>query len=251
VSAEAVRVPSAGAIFWTEAARDGSGASTALGGAPAMDVTLTTPVPAGTQVALGSRGLAVLLRPIAYDHAPTPAELGVPLGIPPLTIAGVVRTVDGRFHPRRFRETLSPATPNYVPLRRSLQATTVGEAGAVILTLRWDTGAPASWSVVLLSCVRNGVTLGFCGQADRHGDVIIPLTALPPLAPGQGNDSMIVRVNADFAQAGADAADPDALAAASFSTGAGFASQHSVTIVRGTITKGRDLGFAAVTLQSH
>jgi hypothetical protein len=250
MSLDAVRTASAGAAFWVAATRDGSPGPLAITGpAPDIDVTLTAPLPVGTRAVTGPRGVVVLARSVYYDHEPSQAELSTPPSIPAVTVQGIALARDGRFHPRKFTAVLTPSTPTYVVLRPTLMATRIGEAGAVILTLQWSSGAAASWSIVLLTCTRNGNKLGFSAQADINGDVIIPLTGLPPLAASQSNDLMTMTVQADQAQAGVAVNDPDALKPVTVSIGGAFAANQTLTIVRGTITKGRDLGIAAVRLQ--
>ncbi|HVZ08868.1 hypothetical protein [Rhodopila sp.] len=247
---EAIRIPSAGAVFWAEAMPDGSSAVRAIAGPPPnLKVTLTDPLPSGISARIGSRGIVLLASAIVYDHVPTQADLASVPSLPAVTVAGSAEPLDGRFHPRQFRVTPTPAAPTYLPLRPSLQATRIGEAGAVVLTVTWQGGGPASWCVLKLSCTRNATTFGFSGQADRNGDVIIPLTGLPPLAPAQTQDSMTLTALGLAAQSDQPLADPDALAAVQVSTGGAFATQQTLSITRGRITDAAALGIAGVTLQ--
>jgi hypothetical protein len=249
---EAIRIPSAGAIFWAEAMPDGSAGQRAIAGAPpVMQVTLTSTLPIGLSARTGSRGLLILRSAMLYDHIPTQTDLATLPGIAAFTVNGTAVALDGRFHPRRFSVSPSASAPSYVPLRPSLQATRIGEAGALILSLRWQTGAVASWSVLKLVCTRNGVTLGFSGQADVHGDVIVPLTGLPPLPASQTTDSMTVTAFGDITQSGAPVANPDQLAPVQIAIGGAFAAQQTVAITRGQISNLTKLALPSVTLQPN
>lgn len=137
MSREAIRIPSAGAVFWAEAMPDGSSGVRAIAGQmPVIKVTLTGTLPGGLSAATGRRGLVLLTPPIFYDHPPSEAELAAVPPLPPVTVRGVAEALDGRFHPRQFSVTPTPAAPSYVALRPSLQATRIGEAGAVVLNLK-------------------------------------------------------------------------------------------------------------------
>jgi hypothetical protein len=251
VSQEAIRIPSVGAVFWAEAMPDGSSGARAIAGPPpVMKVTLTAALPNGLSAETGGRGLVILTPPILYDHTPTEAELAAAPPAASVTVRGIAEALDGRFHPRQFRVTPTPAAPSYVALRPSLQATRIGEAGAVVLNLRWQGAGPASWSVLQLACKRNGVTLGFSGQADVMGDVIVPLTGLPPLPASQANDSMTLTAQGDPTQSGQPFADPDALKAVQVSVGGAFAAQQTFPVTRGRISTAATLAIPGVTLQS-
>jgi hypothetical protein len=248
---EAIRIPSAGAVFWAEALPDGSSGVRAIAGPPpALKVTLTGVLPSGITAETGSRGLVLLMTPILYDHLPTQPELATTPPVPPITVQGVAEPLDGRFHPRRFSVTPTPGTPSYIALRPSLQATRIGEAGAVVLNVTWQGAGVASWCVVRLACTRNGVNLSFSGQADKMGDVIVPLTGLPPLPASLTNDIMTLTALGDPTQSGQDVADPDTLKAVQVSTGSGFAAQQTFPVTRGRITNAATLAIPGVTLQA-
>ncbi len=247
---EAIRIPSAGAVFWAEAMPDGSNAVRAIAGPPPrLKVTLTGPLPRGVTARIGDRGIVLLASAVQYDHVPTQAELSTPPAVPPVTVAGTAEPLDGRFHPRQFSVAPSPASPTFLSLRPSLQATRIGEAGAVVLSVRWHDGSRASWCLVQLSCLRNGTTYGFSAQADRMGDAIVPLVGLPPLPPAQTQDSMTLTARGLPAQSGLAAADPDALPAVRVSIGAAFADQQTLPITRGRINSAATLSIPGVTLQ--
>ncbi len=103
MSEEAIRIPSAGAVFWAEALPDGSGGVRAIAGPPpSLQVTLSGALPSGITADTGSRGLVLLSSPILYDHLPTQAELATVPSLPPITVSGATQSLDGRFHPRLF-----------------------------------------------------------------------------------------------------------------------------------------------------
>jgi hypothetical protein len=253
MTAEAIRIPSAGALFWAEARPGGSGSGSVraiAGRPPLLQVSLSAPLPSGISAIIDSRGVALMASPQYYDHLPTAAELATPPAVAPVTVQGTVQSLDGRFFPRQFSVTSTPGTATYVPLRPSLQATRITEAGALVLTLRWQDRTAASWSILNLSCVRNGVTLGFTGQADRNGDIIVPLTGLPPLVAPQTSDQMTVTALGDPTQSGQATSNPDALNAAQLSIGGAFAAQQTITVTRGRITTAATLAIPGITLQS-
>jgi hypothetical protein len=250
---EAIRIPSAGAVFWAEALPDGSGGVRAISGPPpALKVTLSSTLPNGITAQTGSRGLVLLSSPIFYDHLPTETELATPPAtLPAITVRGAAEPLDGRFHPRQFSAAPTPAAPSFVALHPSLQATRIGEAGAVVLNLKWQDGTVASWCVVRFTCSRNGTSFGFSGQADLKGDVIIPLTGLPPLPPSQTTpDTMTLTVTGDPAQSGQAVVDPDAQHPVQISIGGTFAVQHNLSVPRGRLSTAATLNIPGVTLQS-
>lgn len=251
MTAEAIRIPSAGALFWAEATPDGTGTPRAITGRPPLlQVSLTAALPRGISAVIDSRGIALMTLPQYYDHLPTEAELATLPTVSPVTVQGSVTSLDTRFFPRLFSVTSTPGTASYVALRPSLQAVRITEAGAIILTLKWQSGTAASWSIVNLSCLRNGVTIGFSGQADVNGDIIIPLTGLPPLVAPATNDQMTVTALGDPTQSGQAAGNPDALKAVQLSIGAAYATQQTITVTRGQISTAATLAIPGITLQS-
>jgi hypothetical protein len=262
MSQETIRILSGGAIFWAEIMPDASGGIRAIAGAPpATQVTLSPPLPSGVKAVSDSRGL--VFQPTVFttqagtlSYAGLAADQAAPPVIgeasPPAlsAIAGTVSSLDGRFHPRLFSVTPTPKAPVYLPLRPSLQGTSIGEAGAVLINLVWSGAGAASWSVVNLTGTRNGQSLGFTGQADVNGDVIVPLTGLPPLPPAQTSDSLTLSVLGDPTQSGLSAGNPDKLAAVQISTGGAFAATQTLSIKRGQITTAATLGFTGFTLQA-
>jgi hypothetical protein len=251
MSEETIRIPSAGAVFWAEAMPDGSSGVRAIAGPPpSLKVTLASALPSGITVEVGNRGLVLLATPILYDHVPTQADLATAPTVLQVTVSGSAEPLDGRFHPRQFTVTTTPGAPTYVALQPSLQAARIGEAGAVILSVKWQNGNPASWCVVRLACTRNSAQLGFSGQADLAGDVIVPLTGLPPLPPSQTNDTMTLTALGVPSHSGQPLADPDELQPVQVSIGAGFAARQTLNITRGRITTAITLAIPGITLQS-
>jgi hypothetical protein len=229
---------------------DGSAGQRAIAGPlPVMQVSLTSKLPAGLSATTGSRGVVILCPPLFYDHVPTETDLSTQPAVAAFTVTGTAVPLDGRYHPRQFSVAPTPATPSYVPLRPTPQATRIGEAGAVVLNLRWQTGAIASWAILMMSCVRNGVTLGFSGQADINGDVIVPLTGLPPLPASQTTDSMTLTAQGDATQSGQSIANPDVFKSVPISIGGAYAVQQTVAVKRGQISNLTVLGLPGVTLQ--
>jgi hypothetical protein len=249
MTGEAIRIPSAGAVFWAEAKPNGSAGVRAITGRPpALHVNLN--VPAGVRAVIGARGIGLMAPPLYYSGFPSESQLATPPAVSPVTLQGTVESLDGRYFPRQFNVTSTPGAPNYVALRPSLQATRITEAGAVVMTLKWQDGSAASWSILRLACVRNGATLGFSGQADRNGDIIIPLTGLWPLVPPQTNDQMTVTATGDPTQSGRAVGDPDRLKPVQVSIGGAFAAQQTIPITRGQVTTAATLSIPGITLQS-
>jgi hypothetical protein len=176
-------------------------------------------------------------------------------------------SLDGRYHPRIVNlkppNSLASAgsPPIYVALRPSLQGTRITESGALTINLQWPSApsglpVPASWAVVTLTCSRTGVPYGFTGQADVNGDVIVPLTGLPPLPqPTSPSDIMTLSVQADINQSGnTQGCDTDALLALGPTPVLVSGSSTVVStlpIKRGVINTAAMVGFAAgFTLQA-
>jgi hypothetical protein len=245
---EAIRIPSAGAIFWAEADPGGSPVPRAIAGMPpAIQVTLAQgSIPADLRAIAAPAGLLLTGKPIRYDHTPTAADFAATPAIPAFTVSGLAMPTDGRFHPRLFSLSPTPAAPSFVPLRPSLDGTRITEAGAVILNLTWVIGTsapiPASWAILQLSCQRNGASFGFSAQADINGDIIVPLTGLPPLTAPQTSDSMVFSALGDPSVSNqpnpADPvyANPDMFKAVHISLGGAYAASQTIAVARGQIS---------------
>lgn len=247
---ETIRIPAAGAVFWAEAMPDGSAGVRAIAGAPPkIKVTLTAPLPPGITSVAGSRGLSLQTSAVLYQGLPTEATLAASPTLPTIVVVGIAQPLDGRFHPRQFSVIPTRQAPTYVPLRPSLQGTSIGEAGALVMKLQWQDARAASWSVVNLACTRNGVSLGFTGQADLNGDVIVPLTGLPPLPSARTSDSMTLTTLGDPAQSGSAVGNPDALKPVQISVGSGFSAKQTLAIVRGQFNTAATLKYPGFTLQ--
>jgi hypothetical protein len=230
----------------------------------------------GVTMVANNRGLLFQTLPISYPRAPSEADLRILPSAPQLPAGQSVISVslfslDGRYHPRIVNlkppASLAPAglpsttpAPIYVALRPSLQGTRISESGALALNLKWSApSAPASWAVATLTCTRMGVGYTFIGQADVNGDVIVPLTGLPPLPLATSPpDVMTLRVQADFSQRGvAQGCDTDALLALSptpvtvivVKTGASNV-VTTLPITYGQINTAATLGLAGFTLQA-
>jgi hypothetical protein len=180
-----------------------------------------------------NRGLLFQTLPIWYAGKPSDVDLQKLPVTPQLpswqsVISLSLLSLDGRYHPRivNLKAPTSLASAGlpriYVALRPSRQGTRITESGALTINLQWPSApsglpVPASWAVVTLTCSRTGVPYGFTGQADVNGDVIVPLTGLPPLPlPTSPADIMTLSVQADFSQRGvAQGCDTDALLALS------------------------------------
>jgi len=258
MSQESIRVPAAGTVFWAEANADGTFQAIA-GAPPAMQVKLMAPLPQGIVSVSGSLGLVLQTSPIFYSGQPSEAQLASPPSLAAFTVSGTAQPLDGRFHPRAFTVSPTRQAPSYVPLRPSLQGTSIGEAGALMMNLQWQPASgrtapaspwPASWSIVNLVGTRNGAALAFTGQADVNGDIIVPLTGLPPLPAAQTSDSLTMTMLGDQTQSGLSIGNPDALAAVSFSIGSGFAAQQTLSIQRGGIITPATLAIPGFTLQA-
>jgi len=282
---EAIRTPAWFAAFWVEATADPAvpSGTVAIAGAPPKllaQLNPMTPLPRGATMVANNRGLLFQTLPIWYRTAPSEDDLNT-LPSPPQLPSGQsvisvsLLSMDGRYHPRIVN--LKPPTslapggastvpaPIYVALRPSLQATQISESGALAINLQWPRPAsgpavPASWAVVKLTCTRTGVLYGFTGQADVNGDVIVPLTGLPPLpnsAP-QTPDVMNLSVFADISQSGvAQGCDTDALLAlsptpvtATVTVTGSSTVLSSLPITRGKINTAATLGFAGFTLEA-
>jgi hypothetical protein len=218
-------------------------------------------LPRGVTMKANSRGVAFFAPPrwVAGVIASADfSDLTAPqLSASRTTLSLSVVSLDGRFHPRIFG--VSPpatlaagaAAPVPVALWPSLQATAVGEAGAVALHLQWSTAdaRPTSWAVVSLACTLNSVAYSFVGQADVNGDVIVPLTGLPPTAPTPTPVTMTLNVLADFNQSRqSQGCDTDALLSLSpatvTQTGAA-AAVSTLSIMRGTFNNAISLTLQA------
>jgi hypothetical protein len=278
---ETIRTPAWFAVFWVEATADPTVASgtVAIANAPPKilaKLSSTTPLPRGAAMVAANRGLLFQTLPVWYPRAPNEDDFNALPSAPQLPSGQRVFSVsllslDGRYHPRIVNLKPPPslasggasaAAPIYVALRQSLQGTRISESGALAINLQWPKPAsglpaPASWAVVTLTCTRSGVNYGFTGQADVNGDVIVPLTGLPPLpappAP-QTPDVMNLSVRADISQSGvSQGCDTDALLALNPTPVLVSGSSTVVptlSIKRGQISTAATFGFAGFTLQA-
>jgi hypothetical protein len=290
---ETIRTPTWFAAFWVEASADPT-VQVAIAGAPPRilaKLNPLTPLPlgapgaqtggqstaTGAYMVANNRGLVFQTQPIWYPRVPSEGDLNqfpiapqLPSGQNVISVS--LLSLDGRYHPRIVN--LKPPTslvsaglpsttpaPIFVALRPSLQGTRITESGALTINLQWPRAlsglpVPASWAVATLTCTRTGVPYGFTGQADVNGDVIVPLTGLPPLPlPTSPSDIMNMSVQADINQSGhTEGSDTDALLALSPTPVLVSGSSTVVStlpIKRGLINTAAMAGFAAgFTLQA-
>ena len=277
MTGESIRTPTWFALFWVEPTADPASTTgmVAISGAPPrLQATPSTPLPSGVRMLADPRG--VIFQPSSPPPVPralvdTDFSLLPAPASPPGPITVNVASLDGRFHPRVVHVTppaalaAKGASPIYAPLWSSLRGTSVGEAGALVINLQWSAPAgalqptalkPGSWAVVTLACTRNGAKYGFAGQADINGDVIVPLTGLPP-PPGSKSapptpDAMTLTVHADPTLSGAaPGADTDALlkrAPTAVTVSGGATAITSLPLVWGQINTAVTLGIAGFTL---
>jgi hypothetical protein len=231
----------------------------------------------GVTMVANNRGLLFQTLPMWYAGKPSEVDLQKLPMTPQLpswqsVISVSLLSLDRRYHPRIVN--LKPPTslasaglpsttpaPIYVALRPSLQGTSITESGALTINLQWPKSpsglpVPASWAVVTLTCTRTGVLYGFTGQADVNGDVIVPLTGLPPLPlPTSPADIMTLSVQADIDKSGqTEGSDTDALVALSPTSVLVSGSSTVVStlpIKRGVVNTAATVGFpVGFTLQA-
>ncbi|MBK1657102.1 hypothetical protein [Paracraurococcus ruber] len=215
---EAQRLHVAGALVWVDGMIERAG----LAPAPAegeFDLALD-PLPRLVR-AEPRRGALVLHRAPAepLPHWPDEAERAAP-DAPPLAVSGTIRARDGRFHPLRFAATLPPRGQMPVSLHRTPATLGLGAGGGLRLTLRWQDaqaaggiGPPAAWAIITLALPVNGDTWRWRAQADRHGDLVLPLRGLPPRPRDAGPHALALTAAGDPGQADAMAPDPTGFAA--------------------------------------
>lgn len=251
MSAEAIRVPAVGAVFFTEASAANVAGRPIPPPAPRLEARLTSTLPAPLRWRADPRGIVVQAPGLRYDHMPDAAERAQPVADAP-AVSGNVLPLDGRYNPRAFSRTFGAQQRlAYVPLFPSPAFVRFGEAGGLALPVRYADGRPAAWAVATVTCTRNGQTLTFTGQADATGDLALSLTGLPPLPAAATADTLTLAVRADPAQAADAVVDPDTLPARRVRLrGAdAFADTVSFAFTRGRLLTARDLTTDAVTIQ--
>lgn len=253
MTAEAIRLPAVGAVFWTEALLFGRlGQRPLPAPQPKVAVRLTTPLPSNVSWRNRPRGILLSAPAIRFDHMPSEAERSAPVATNPITVAGEVRPLNARYHPRQFSVSLTADGLGYVPLYPSAAMTRFGEAGGVAFRLRYSDGSPAAWAIGTLSCTRNGQSFAFSGQADIAGDILIAMTGLPPLPASASADQMTLAIVADPAQSRLSAADPDALRPRQFRLRDTdpFAATQTIAFTRGHVLTGPGIGITEIILQA-
>lgn len=251
MSAEAIRVPAIGAVFFTEASAASASGRPIPAPLPTLTARVTSALPVPLTWRADPRGIMLQAPGLRYDHIPDADERAQPIGAAP-SISGDVRPLDGRYNPRAFSRVFSAGQRiAYVPLFPSPAAVRFGEAGGVALRLRYADGRAASWAVATLTCARNGNGFSFTGQADAAGDLALAFTGLPPLPAAAASDTLTLGVHADPAWAADAVADPDTLPARRIRLhdGDAFTDTVSFAFSRGRLLTARDLGTDAVTIE--
>jgi hypothetical protein len=165
-------------------------------------------------------GRIVLLRrvPAAQSRVAAGSALEADLTAPAeadFRVAGQVATTSPAYNPRRFDLTAGGGAR--IALDMHLRPAAVRGA-ALWAMLEFDDGAPASWAIVTISIALGAgdpaARMAFRGQADRRGEVRVPLDGLPlptPAALAAGTAALTATVTARALRAasGTEAADPD------------------------------------------
>lgn len=105
-------------------------------------------------------------------------------------LAGTVYDPQGIFNPQIFSivagGTVPPVAGHQITLFRTPLGTRFGKGGGITATLRAaDDGAVTPWAMVLVTVTIPGRSPQiYRGQADQHGDVLLPFHRLPPLPEG-------------------------------------------------------------------
>ncbi|MEJ2043825.1 MAG: hypothetical protein P8X89_11165 [Reinekea sp.] len=103
----------------------------------------------------------------------------------PVAVQGTVESPSGRYNPRFFELTVGNAVVRSLTLFRSVKATEMRSAGAVIGNLvSLVDGSPVveAWAKVSLVVTPTvGTALTFVAQADARGDFVIPVNRAPAL----------------------------------------------------------------------
>ena len=153
----------------------------------------TSPVP---------RGESFVLRAADGAAAPSAAVLAAEAHVP-IEVLGTVSDPTGAWQPRSFSLNLARGQLEPVELFPTPAATRVTAGGSVIVCCAWAAnGAPAAYVRMTLTVIVGPRTLKMLARTDEHGEVIIPLTRLPPLDKGLPPYSGTLTVRARLPQAG-------------------------------------------------
>jgi hypothetical protein len=118
------------------------------------------------------------------------------------TLSGTAYDDKGHYNPRTFSVNLGastvPITGQGMVLYPTPQGTQFGKAGGLIATLRFASDERvAPWALLTAVVTIPGTgDQTYHAQADRHGDVLLPLHRLPPLPEGITEYSVALSVEA-------------------------------------------------------
>lgn len=129
------------------------------------------------------------------------------------TFAGVARAPKGMFLPRIFSLTVGDARPtgHAVVLYPSPVSVRFNSAGGLRMTLARDADDSAlPWAIVTVTISIPGLgSQTYRGQADQHGDLLLPFFRLPPLPEGVSDYSASLEVLGRLNTDSEVPADPD------------------------------------------
>lgn len=132
----------------------------------------------------GPRGESFVLR--AAEGAADPASPALNAEAhAPIDVVGTVSDPAGAWQPRAFSLQLARGQIEPVELFPTPAATRVTAGGSVVACFAWaSNGAVVAYARVTLTVSVGPRQLKMLARTDEHGEVIIPLTRLPPLDKG-------------------------------------------------------------------
>jgi hypothetical protein len=131
----------------------------------------------------------------------------------PYDLTGTAYDPEGRYNPRTFSISAGAAGGHTLVLLPSPFGASLGKAGGLIGTLRWNGSQdPVPWAILSLEVTTDlGAPLVFRSQADGSGDFKLSMKQLPPLPEGIDHYAAVLTIEA-LADADADMPiDPDEL----------------------------------------
>ena len=132
----------------------------------------------------GLRGESFIVDLAHGADAPSDAILA-PDVVPPITVSGTVTDPTGAWLPRPFSLTLARGQIEPVELFRTPAGVQKTAGGSLIACIAWiSNAAPAAWAQTTLTVTVGPRQFIMRGRCDQHGEVVIPLTRLPPLDKG-------------------------------------------------------------------
>jgi hypothetical protein len=132
----------------------------------------------------GPRGESFVLRAKEGAAEPTASALNAEAHAP-IDIIGTVSDPAGAWQPRAFALSLARGQIEPVELFPTPAATRVTAGGSVVACLAWAAdGNAVGYARATITVTVGPRQLKMIARADEHGDVIIPLTRLPPLDKG-------------------------------------------------------------------